>query len=81
MPRYRTLMNALRMMRSGPESGEWVLDWARERGRISSAEYRELAGVSAATAANRPKEPAQHGLLVPSSNAGRGRGFHYLPAR
>ena len=37
-------MNALRMMRSGPESGEWVLDWARERGRISSAEYRELAG-------------------------------------
>ena len=52
-----------------------------ERGRISSAEYRELAGVSPATATNRLKELAQQGLLLPSSNAGRGRGFHYLPAR
>ena len=68
-------------LRPGPESGEWALAWARERGRISSAEYRELAGVSPPTATTRLKELAQQGLLVPSSNAGRGRGFHYLPAR
>ena len=67
-------------LQPGTESGEWALAWARERGRISSAEYRELAGVSAATATNRLKELAQQGRLVPSSNAGRGRGFHYLPA-
>ena len=68
-------------LRPGPESGEWALDWARERGRISSAEYRELAGVSPPTATTRLQDLAQQGLLVPSSNAGRGRGFHYLPAR
>lgn len=63
------------------ESGQWVLAWARERGRISSGEYREVTGVSPSTATNRLKELAQQGQLVPSSNAGRGRGFHYLPAR
>ena len=63
------------------ESDQWVLDWARERGRISSGEYREVTGVSPSTATNRLKEMAQQGQLVPSSNAGRGRGFHYLPAR
>ena len=68
-------------LQPGAESGEWVLAWARERGRISSGEYRELAGVSTATATNRLKEMAQQGWLVPSSDAGRGRGFHYLPAR
>ncbi len=67
-------------LRPGPGSGEWALAWVRERGRISSVEYRELAGVSAATATTRLKELAQQGLLVPSSDKGRGRGFHYLPA-
>ncbi len=67
-------------LRPGPESGEWVLAWARERGRISSAEYRELAGVSTPTAVTRLKELALQGQLVPSSDTGRGRGFHYLPA-
>ena len=68
-------------LQPGIESGQWVLDWARERGRISSGEYRELTGVSPSTATNRLKEMAQQGQLVPSSDAGRGRGFHYLPAR
>ena len=68
-------------LRPSSGSGDWVLDWARERGRISSAEYRELAGVSTPTAITRLKELAQQGLLVPSTTAGRGRGFHYLPAR
>lgn len=68
-------------LQSSTESGQWVLDWARERGRISSGEYRELTGVSPSTATNRLKEMAQQGQLVPSSDAGRGRGFHYLPAQ
>ena len=68
-------------LQPGAESGEWALAWARERGRISSGEYREMAGVSAATATNRLKELARQGQLVPSSDVGRGRGFHYLPAR
>ncbi|WP_419924665.1 ATP-binding protein [Candidatus Poriferisocius sp.] len=68
-------------LQPGTESGEWALAWARERGRISSGEYRELAGVSAATATNRLKEMARQGWLVPSSDVGRGRGFHYLPTR
>lgn len=62
---------------------EWTesaLAWAREQGRISSSEYREMTGVSQATATKRLKELAEQGRLVPSSESGRGRGFHYLPA-
>ncbi len=62
------------------ESTESTLAWARERGRISSSEYCEITGVSGATAAKRLKELADRGLLTPSSESGRGRGFHYLPA-
>ncbi len=63
------------------ESSNWELDWVRERGRISSGEYREITGVSAATATNRLKEMTQQGKLIPSSEIGRGRGFHYLPVQ
>ena len=70
---------ALRL-RNGAASGVWALAWARERQRISSGEYREIAGVSVATATNRLKELARQGHLIPNSQAGRGRGFHYLPA-
>ena len=61
------------------ESTESTLAWARERGRISSSEYCEMTGVSGATAAKRLKELAEADHLTPSSKAGRGRGFHYLP--
>ncbi len=61
------------------ESTESVLAWARERGRISSSEYRQMTGVSSATAAKRLKDLADQGLIAPSSESGRGRGFHYLP--
>ena len=57
-----------------------ALAWARERGRISSPEYVELASVAGPTASSHLKELAAQGLLVPSSPAGRGRGFHYIPA-
>lgn len=60
-------------------STESTLAWARERGRISSSEYCEMTGVSGATAVKRLKELADEGLVTPSSESGRGRGFHYLP--
>lgn len=62
------------------DSTKCALAWALERGRISSSEYCELTGVAQATATNRLKELAEEGLIVPSSNLGRGRGFHYRPA-
>lgn len=77
--RLSTEARAALGLQRGAESGEWALAWARERGRISAGEYREVTGVSAATATNRLKELAEHGHLVPCSDAGRGRGFHYLP--
>lgn len=64
------------------QSREWAesaLAWAGERGRISSNEYREMTGVSMATAAKRLKALADQGVLAPSSASGRGRGLHYLP--
>ncbi len=62
---------------------EWTesaLAWARERGRISSSEYRQMTGFSPATAAKHLRDLAEQNLLVPSSESGRGRGFHYRPA-
>ena len=53
--------------------------WARERGRISSSEYRQMTGVSQATATKRLKELAEQGRIAPASESGRGRGFHYRP--
>lgn len=61
------------------DSTESALAWVRERGRISSSEYRQLTGVSQATATVRLKELAEQGQIAPSSEAGRGRGFHYRP--
>ena len=61
------------------ESTESVLAWVFERGRVSSSEYRQMTGVSSATAAKRLKDLADQGLIAPSSESGRGRGFHYLP--
>lgn len=61
------------------ESTASALAWAVERGRISSSEYCELASVSGPTANTHLKALAAEGLLEPSSQIGRGRGFHYLP--
>ncbi len=60
-------------------SPESALAWARERGRISSTEYRQMTGVSMATATKHLKVLAEEGRLEPSSETGRGRGFHYRP--
>ena len=62
------------------QSAESAVAWAEERGRISSGEYCEMTGVSPATAIKRLKDLVGQGLIVPSSESGRGRGFHYRPA-
>ena len=65
------------------QTREWTesaLAWARERGRISSSEYHQMTGFSPATAAKHVRDLADQGLLTPSSESGRGRGFHYRPA-
>ena len=52
-------------------------EWVRERRRISTAEYRAIAGVSNPTAIAHLKTLAQEEGLVPSRPSGRGPGFHY----
>lgn len=65
--------------RSGRESV--MLDYARARGRISSSEAADLAGVTASHAAQMLAALADAGHLVGSRPNRRGRGFHYLPVR
>ncbi len=63
-----------------PEGREaLLLDWARRRGRISSTEAADLAGVTVPYAGRLLADLARRGLLAGSRPNGRGRGFHYLP--
>ncbi len=54
--------------------------WAEARGRISSTEAADLAGVSPGYAKRRLADLADRGDLRPSRHNRNGRGFHYLPA-
>ena len=54
-----------------------AVEWVRERGRVSAAEYQELTGVSRPTAVSHLRTVAEAEGLVPSNPSGRGRGFHY----
>lgn len=65
--------------RAGRESV--MLDYARARGRISSTEAGDLAGVTASHAAQMLAALADAGRLVGSRPNRRGRGFHYVPLR
>ena len=65
--------------RAGRESV--MLAYARARGRISSTEAADLAGVTASHAAQMLAALADAGHLVGSRPNRRGRGFHYLPVR
>ena len=68
---------ALRVPSLGDSSAA-ALAWLRERERISSPEYRQLAGVSQVTAVAHLKALAEAGHMKPSWPSGRGRGFHYV---
>ena len=63
--------------RTGRESV--ILDFARARGRVSSTEAADLAGVTASHAAQMLAALAAAGHLVGSRANRRGRGFHYIP--
>ena len=65
--------------RAGRESV--MLDYARARGRVSSTEAADLAGVTASHAGQMLAALADAGHLVGSRPNRRGRGFHYLPVR
>ena len=56
-----------------------ILDWARSRGRVSSTEAADLAGISQAQAGSILKRLAESGEVAPGRPNGRGRGFFYAP--
>ena len=64
--------------RTGRESV--MLEYAQARGRISSTEAADLAGVTASHAAQMLAALAEAGHLVGSRPNRRGRGFLYVPA-
>jgi ATP-dependent DNA helicase RecG len=57
-----------------------ILNWARQRGRVSTTEVADLAGVSQPTAWKLLSSLAEEGLLISSRANGAGRGFFYRPA-
>lgn len=56
-----------------------ILDWARNRNRVSSAEVADLTGLSQTYASTLLQGMEEDGLLSPSRPNRRGRGFYYLP--
>lgn len=68
---------ARRLLRTPTAGLAAATGWVKERRRISTAEYRELTGVSKPTAATHLKILAQEEGLIPSRASGRGPGFHY----
>lgn len=70
----RSARRTLQIPRPGHEA---ATAWVKERGRISSAEYRTIAHVSQPTANTHLRIVAMSEGLVPSWPSGRGPGFHY----
>lgn len=54
-----------------------IMDWARERGRVSSAEAADLTGLTQGYAGTILMELENDGLLTPGRANRRGRGFFY----
>jgi ATP-dependent DNA helicase RecG len=53
------------------------MSYAQARGRISSTELGSLVGASGTNVGSTLKTLASDGVLIPSTPAGRGRGFYY----
>lgn len=65
----------------GPDARtRMLMQWARERGRISSTEAADLANVTQTYAGQLLTALEEAGELVPSRNVKRGRGFFYTVA-
>ena len=60
---------------------ERLLHWARHRGRVSSTEAADLAGVTVGYAAGILRGLAEDGLLESNRSKRAGRGFHYRPIK
>ena len=56
-----------------------LLDWVRARGRVSTTEASDLAGVSVGHAGTRLKALAEAGSVAPGRPHAVGRGFFYVP--
>ena len=56
-----------------------ILDWARERGRVSSTEVADLTGLTPTYSGTLLSGLAENSLLTGSRANKKGRGFHYLP--
>ena len=56
-----------------------ILDWCRNRGRVSSTETADLTDLSRASANKILTELARKGYLEGSRPNRTGRGFHYTP--
>ena len=57
-----------------------ILDWARARGRVSTTEAADLAGISVGHAGTLLKALAEAGSIAPGRPNAVGRGFFYVPA-
>jgi len=66
-------------LHSHGDQDEFILDWARGRGRVSGTEVADLIDVSIPTAGRRLAALAADGVLTPSRPNGTGGGFRYLP--
>lgn len=56
-------------------------EWAQARGRVSTTELGSIVGAAPSNMGGVLKSLEQEGLLVPSSEARRGRGFYYRLAQ
>ncbi len=56
-------------------------EWALARGRVSTTELASIVGATPSNMGSVLKALEQEGLLAPSSEARRGRGFYYRLAR
>nr|WP_246401315.1 ATP-binding protein [Jiangella mangrovi] len=65
--------------RHGEARQRMILEWARARGRVSSTEVSDLAGVAQNSAGKLLTELERQGLLEPSRANRSGRGFFYRP--
>ena len=59
---------------------DFILQWAQNRGRVSSTEVSDLTGITPSYASRLLTDLAERDLLVGSRPEKKGRGFHYLPA-
>lgn len=73
------LRRRLEVLRKGEGRNALILGWARSRGRVSSTEVADLAGVSVPYAGTLLKGLAADGLLEPGRENKAGRGFFYVP--